>query len=74
MVTSDPTGDIFPLFLKDVEDGHGKVRTRMVTMESQKAKMVFYQSIQYLTSDDMEAARKYLKDPEEFDFMKILEW
>ncbi len=74
MVTSDPTGDIFPLFLKDVEDGHGKVRTRMVTMESQKAKMVFYQSIQYLTSDDMEAASKYLKDPEEFDFMKILEW
>ncbi len=74
MVTSDPTGDIFPLFLKDVEDGHGKVRTRMVTMESQKAKMVFYQSIQYLTSDDMEAARKYLKDPADVEFMKILDW
>ena len=74
MVTSDPTGDIFPLFLKDVEDEHGKVRTRMVTMESQKAKMVFFDSIQYITPDDIPAAKKYLKNPEEFEFKKILEW
>ena len=74
MVSSDPTGDIFPLFLKDLEDGHGKVRTRMVTMDSQKAHMVFFDSIQYLTAADMEAAREYVKNPEEFDFMKILEW
>lgn len=74
MVSSDPTGDITPLFLKDLEDGHGKVRTRMVTMDSQKAHMVFFDSIQYLTADDMDAAKEYLKHPEEFDFMKILEW
>ncbi len=74
MVSSDPTGDISPLFLKDLEDGHGKVRTRMVTMDSQKARMVFFDSIQYLTANDMEVALKYLKNPEEFDFMKILEW
>jgi 6-phosphofructokinase 1 len=74
MVSSDPTGDIFPLFLKDLEDGHGKVRTRMVTMDSQKAHMVFFDSIQYLTASDMEGAKEYLKNPEEFDFMKILEW
>ncbi len=74
MVSSDPAGDISPLFLKDLEDGHGKVRTRMVTMESQKAHMVFYDSLQYLTADDMEEAQKYLPNPEEFDFMKILEW
>ncbi len=74
MVSSDPTGDIEPLFLKDLEDGHGKVRTRMVTMDSQKARMVFFDSIQYLTANDMEPARKFLKNPEEFDFKKILEW
>jgi 6-phosphofructokinase 1 len=74
IVSSDPTGDITPLFLKDLEDGHGKVRTRMVTMDSQKANMVFFDSIQYLTADDMAIAREYLKNPEEFDFMKILEW
>ncbi len=74
IVSSDAAGDIFPLFLKDLEDGHGKVRTRMVTMDSQKAHMVFFDSIQYLTADDMVAAKEYLKNPEEFDFMKILEW
>jgi len=74
MVTSDPTGDIFPLFLKDVENDVGKVRTRMVNMESQKAKMVFFDSLQYLTADDMTSAAKYLKNAEEFDFRKILEW
>ena len=74
MVTSDPAGDINPLFLKDVEDKNGKVRTRMVNMDSQKSKMVFFDSIQYLNPEDMEAAKKYLKNPEEFDFRKILEW
>jgi len=74
MVTSDPTGDIFPLFLKDVENEVGKVRTRMVNMESQKARMVFFDSLQYLTAEDMTAAAKYLKNPEDYNFMKILEW
>ena len=74
MVTSDPTGDIFPLFLKDVENSNGKVRTRMVTMDSQKTRMVFFDSLQYLNPDDMEEAKHYLENPEEFDFMKILEW
>jgi len=36
--------------------------------------MVFYDSIQYLTANDMEDAKKYLNNPEDFDFMKILEW
>jgi hypothetical protein len=43
-------------------------------MDSQKANTVFFDSIQYLTADDMAIAREYLKNPEEFDFMKILEW
>ena len=74
MVTSDPAGDITPLFLKDVEDSNGKVRTRMVSMESQRAKMVFFNSIQYLEESDMEEAKKYFKNPEEYDFKKILKW
>jgi 6-phosphofructokinase 1 len=74
MVTSDPTGDIFPLFLKDVEDENGKVKTRMVNMESQKSRMVFFDSLQYLNHEDMAAAKKYLKKPEDFDFRRILEW
>jgi len=74
MVTSDPAGDISPLFLKDVEDASGRVKTRMVAMESQRAKMVFFNSIQYLSEEDMPEAKKYFKHPEEYDFKKILKW
>jgi 6-phosphofructokinase 1 len=28
----------------------------------------------YITPDDYEAAKKYLPNPEEYDFKKILNW
>ena len=74
MVVSGPNGDISPLYLKDVEDENGKVPPRMVNMESQKSKMVFSQGIQYIEPADYEAARKYVPDPENYDFKKILNW
>jgi 6-phosphofructokinase 1 len=74
VVTADTTGDVHPLYLKDVEDKNGKVRTRLVNMEAHDAKMVFNDSIQYLTDEDVKAAGKYLKDPEEYVFRNILEW
>lgn len=74
MVTSDPKGDIAPLYLKDVEDEHGKVRPRLVNMDSQKAKLIFEDSLQYLTKADYNAAKKYIANPEEYDFVKILNW
>jgi len=74
MVTSDPKGDIAPLYLKDVEDENGKIKPRMVNMKSQKAKLVFEHSLQYLEEADYDEAKTYLKNPEEFDFWKILEW
>ena len=74
VVTSDQSGDIYPLFLKDVEDAHGKVKTRMVSMNSQKAKMVFEDSLQYLCPEDMDEAKKYLTNPEEYQFKRILNW
>ncbi len=74
MVTSDPVGDIHPLFLKDVADEKGKVRPRMVNINSQKVKMVYDHNMQFLSEEDYEAARKYLPDPENYDFNKILNW
>ncbi len=74
MVTSDPKGDIAPLYLKDVEDEHGKVRPRLVNMDSQKAKLIFEDSLQYLTKADYDAAKKYIAKPDEYDFIKILSW
>ncbi len=36
--------------------------------------MVFIDSIHYLTSNDMEAAKEYLKHNEKFDFREIPAW
>lgn len=74
VVTSDSVGHIKPLFLKDVEDKNGKVRTRMVNVNSEEAKMVLFDSIQYLEEKDIPAAKKYLEKPEEYVMNNILEW
>jgi len=74
MVTSDPKGDVYPLFLKDVTDEYGKVKPRMVNINSQKVMMVYNHNMQFLTGDDYEAARTFVPDPENYDFNKILNW
>jgi len=74
MVTSDPKGDVHPLFLKDVTDAKGKVKPRMVNINSQKVTMVYNNNMQFLTEADYEDAKKYIPDPENYDFNKILNW
>ena len=74
VVTADTAGNVQPLFLKDVADKNGKVKTRLVDMVANDAKMVFKDGLQYLTKNDIEAAKKYLKNPEEYVFNNILEW
>jgi 6-phosphofructokinase 1 len=43
-------------------------------MDSQKARMVFDDSLHYLCPEDIEAASKYLKEPQEYVFKNILNW
>ena len=74
MVTSDPIGDIHPLYLKDVTDEKGKVKPRLVNIHSQKFQLVSETGMQYITAADYEAAKKHLPNPEEYDFYKILNW
>jgi 6-phosphofructokinase 1 len=74
MVTVTPKGDIQPLYLKDVEDENGKVKPRLVNMESEKVKLVYENNLHYITKNDYKAAKKYLPEPEEYDFKKILNW
>lgn len=74
MVTSDPKGDISPLYLKDVEDENGKVKPRLVDIDCQKSNLVFRNNLHFLHERDYEAASHYLSNPEEFDFLKILNW
>lgn len=74
MVTSDHNGEVSPLFLKDVTDENGKVRPRLVNMDSPKAQLVFENGLQFLGKADYELAGKYVTNPAEFDFLKILRW
>ena len=57
-----------------MEDEHGKIKPRLVNMNSQKADLVFNHGLQYIEPSDYEKAKAYLNQPEEFDFRKILEW
>jgi len=74
MVTSDPVGDIHPLYLKDVTNSEGKVMPRLVNIQSQKFQLVAETGMQYLSKEDYAAAKQYLPNPEEYDFRKILNW
>jgi 6-phosphofructokinase 1 len=74
MTTIDRGGNISPLYLKDVEDENGKVKPRLVNMESESVQVIFKNNLHYITKEDYRAAKKYVKNPEDYDFMKILNW
>ena len=74
MVTVDPKGDASPLFLKDVEDENGKVKPRLVDINSDKVNTVMDNNLHYLCEEDLEAAKAYLPDAENYLFKKILNW
>jgi ATP-dependent phosphofructokinase / diphosphate-dependent phosphofructokinase len=74
MIIQNHKGDVEPLYLKDVEDERGKVRPRLVNIDSERVKLIFDNNLHYITKNDYKAARKYVDDPDEYDFKKILEW
>lgn len=74
MVTVDHLGKVSPLFLKDVEDEHGKVKPRLVNIESEMVKTILFNNMHYITKADYKEAKKYVDNPEEFDFYAILNW
>ncbi|MDR1199203.1 MAG: 6-phosphofructokinase [Prevotellaceae bacterium] len=73
MVTGNPRGDIKGVFLKDMIDPTtGKIATRLVNMKGNKCQMIYRYGLQYITESDYEAARTYLKNPEEYDFNRLV--
>jgi 6-phosphofructokinase 1 len=74
MVTVDRGGKILPLYLKDVEDEKGKVKPRLVNVETENVQLIFRNNLHYITKADYRGAKKYVPNPEEYDFFKILEW
>lgn len=74
MVTVDRAGNITPLYFKDVEDETGKIRPRLVNIDSQKTQLILRNNLHFITKEDYRQAKKYVQNPEEFDFYKILNW
>lgn len=73
LVSANSNGDIKPLYLKDLEGPDGKIKPRLVDIESEMAKLLF-SNLHYITAADYEKAKKYMPNPEEYDFNKILAW
>ncbi|MCQ2320450.1 MAG: 6-phosphofructokinase [Bacteroidales bacterium] len=74
MVTTNPKGEILPLYLKDVEDENGKIKPRLVNLNGPKAELIFNDGLQYISPNDYIQAKDYLPTPEDYDFKKILKW
>lgn len=74
MVTADNSGDISPLFLKDVQDENGKIKPRLVDINSQRANMIYEDGLQYITPGDYVEAKEFVDNPDYYDFRNILEW
>lgn len=74
MVTVTKNGEISPLYLKDVEDENGKIKPRLVDPSNEIVQIIYRNNMHFITKADYRGAKKYVKDPEEFDFYKILNW
>ena len=75
MVFLDGEGNVSPLYLRDLQDpATGKIPPRLVNIHSDKFHMTVDNILCYITPDDYEAAKKYVADPSQFDFLKILNW
>ncbi|QXP65089.1 6-phosphofructokinase [Polaribacter sp. HaHaR_3_91] len=73
IVSANSNGDISPLYLKDFEDEKGKIPPRLVDINSDMAQL-FIQNLFFLKEKDYENAKKYVTNPEAYDFKKILNW
>jgi 6-phosphofructokinase 1 len=75
MVYVDGRGIATPLYLTDLQDPEtGKIPPRLVDITSEEVQNVFKYETHYIKPEDYEAAKKYLANPEEYDFYKILNW
>jgi 6-phosphofructokinase 1 len=74
MVYVNTKGDVAPLYLKDIQAATGKIPPRLVDINSQRVNSIIDNMMHYITPADYEFAKKFLENPEKFDFRKILNW
>jgi 6-phosphofructokinase 1 len=73
IVSADAEGNIAPVYLSDHEDENGKVKPRLVNMESEISRL-FFKSLDYISATDYSKASDLLEEPADYDFHKILNW
>jgi len=74
MVYVGASGKAKPLHLEDLQGPDGKIPPRLVDIEGHGATTLIKNNLQFIEPEDYEAAKKYVTNPEEFDFYKILNW
>lgn len=74
MVYLDLNNNIKPLYLTDIQDKDGKIPPRGVNIHTDKAQNIIRYLMHYITPADYEAAKEYVANPEEYDFIKMLNW
>ena len=74
MVYVDSFGESHPLYLKDLQGADGKIPPRRVNIDGGTAQNYFDHICHFVTPADYEASKKYVSNPEAYDFKKILNW
>ncbi len=73
IVSTTRMAQIVPIFLKDIEDETGKIPPRLVNIDTEFSRLVL-SDLHVLNENDYTKAKAFLKNPEEYDFYKILNW
>lgn len=73
IVSADAEGNISLVYLSDHEDENGKVKPRLVNMESEISRL-FFKSLDDITEADYSSVAGLLEEPEHYDFHKLLNW
>jgi ATP-dependent phosphofructokinase / diphosphate-dependent phosphofructokinase len=73
IVTANSRGDIKPMFLSELENSGGVILPRLVDIKADIAQLVF-ENLHFIEEKDYVKAREIIKNPEDYDFKKILNW
>jgi len=69
LVSANSRGEILPLYLTDLEDKDGKIKPRLVDINSEFTHLCF-QNLHYISEIDYDSAKRYVPNPSEYDFKK----
>ena len=72
IVVSMPDGEVQPLYLKDIADENGKIKPRLLNVESESYRLTF-NSMDSIKEEDYKQAKKYLADPKVYNLNNILD-